>query len=806
MLKNYVTIALRHLLKYRSHSAINIAGLAVGMSCCILIGLFVSDEFSFDRYHEQADRIYRVQTDVDVAGNVLNLATTSFPMAGALKHDYAEVQAAARLVKWGEPIIGLDEKRFKEKAVLWADPEVFQIFSWPFLAGDPKSALNGMYSAVLTESAARKYFGDINPIGRTLRYENRHDLAVTGVIKDVPANSHLQFQVLISAATLTDVFGRETMDLWHAFYPTQTFVLLQSPSNAGELGSKLPLFVSKYLQDDVAKTLGRSYQMSLKPLLDIHLSPQLKGDFGTVGSLVYVYYFSAIAVCVLLIACINFVNLTTARSSRRTREIGLRKVMGALRPHVMRQFIGEAVLLSVVAFLLALLLTEVSLPFFNELAGKNLTLKYVTGRFVAAALLSIMFLVGVGAGLYPALVLSKVGPVEALKNRLSLGDRRAWLRKILVSTQFAVSVILMICTMTVFRQLEFIQNHQLGLDKDQVMTMPLSSPDLQKKYDVLRESLLQSPYIRNVAASTFVPGMKIMGTPYRKIPSNEKDMWEITTIPADPNFVPTMGIGMLAGRNYSNDIPTDMQEGILVNEAAAQELGWSNPSDAVGRHIEWLGMQTPLRTTILGVMRNFNYGSLHQKIGPLIVVPVSYWPDGYNYVSLRVPAGDSREAIHHAQTAWQQLFPSTPFSYSFLDQEFGKLYASEEKMGRLFTVFALLAVFIACLGLLGLSAFMAEVRTKEIGVRKVLGASSLTIVRLMSLEFIKLVTVANVAAWPLAYLIMTRWLETFAYRTSMSLSIFVLSGSVALLIALATIAYQALKASGMNPAKVLKYE
>lgn len=806
MYRNYLKIALRNLLKHRGYSFINITGLAVGIACCILIMLFVMDELSYDRYLPNADHIYRVQTDVNVVGNTLNLATSSFPMAAALKADFPQIQDVTRLVKWGEPVLSLNENRFKEKSFYWADASVFKIFSWLFVEGDPETALADVHSIVLTESAARKYFGHENPMGKILRYENRLELKITGVIKDLPDNSTFKFDFLASSLMLNDIMGKETMEMWHGFYPTETFVTIRSKAEADALSANLPKFVSKYLQDDMAKTLGRTYTMSLQPLLNIHLSPQLRGEFGTIGSTIYIVTFSSIAICVLLIACINFINLSTARSARRFKEIGLRKVLGALRSQLIRQFLGETFLLSFIALFFALLLVELSLPLFNQLANKEMTFSFFSDSSVLPVIAVITLFVGFAAGAYPACYLSQFKPVESLKNKQTTGKGGVWLRKILVGTQFAVSIILIISTLTVYRQLDFMREQNLGLDKNQVLAISVSDEALQKKYDVLREQLLINPDIQNVAASTFMPGGKIMGTPIRKIPSNESDKWEMRTIPADHYFVPTLGIKMLAGRNYSKDIPSDMKEGIIINEAAVQELGWKNAQEAIGQKVEWWGIEPPVIATVIGVTENFNFASLHQKVGSLILVPIPYWPNGYNYISVRVNPANTSAALKQVSETWEKLFPETPFTYSFLDDDFGKLYASEDKLGSIFTVFASLAIFIACLGLLGLVSFMAESRTKEIAIRKILGSSVAGIVNLMSKEFIFLVLFSNIAAWPLAYYITNAWLDNFAFRIAVQPLVFVIAGVAAMTIALVTVSFQALRAAAADPVQALKYE
>lgn len=806
MLRNYWKSAFRNLIKNPGFSSISVIGLAVGMACCMLISLFVIDELSYDRYHNDADRIFRVQTDVDVAGSMLHLATTSFPMAEALKEDYSEIEVAARLAKWGEPVLSVGDRRLKEKALLWADPAIFQIFSWAWVDGDPGTALRDPNTIVLTESGARKYFGEEPPVGRTIRYENQRDLRVTGLLRDLPAASQIQFDGLASAVTLNDIMGRETLAIWHAFYPTQTFVRLHDSRQAMDLTFKLSGFVAKYLQDDVAKELGRTYQMSLLPLTDIHLSPSRRGEFGAVGSMTYLYTFSAIAVCILLIACINFINLSTARSSRRAKEVGLRKVVGASRAQLIRQFLGETMVIGVMALILSVVLVEMALPIFNELAGKRLTFDIWSGRYVLPMMGLIVVLVAVGAGLYPAVYLSRVPPIRSLKNIAASSRNGLWLRRGLVSIQFAVSIILIVSTVTVYRQLAFMRQEDLGLDEHRVIVVSASDALLGGKYDVLREALLQRPEIQNAAASTFVPGGKIMGTPVRKIPSSELEKWEMTTIPADHHFLSTLGIPLLAGRSFDTQRPTDMKEAVLINESAARTLGWVHPADAVGHQLEWAGLSTPIPLTIVGVMKDFNYLSLHQPIGPLIVVPITFWPNGYNYITVRMSSEEIQPALEALQSTWARIFPETPLTYSLLEDDFGRLYVSEDHMGRIVLVFTGMAILIACLGLLGLASFMAETRTKEMGIRKVVGASVTSLVRLMSKEYAYLIMVSNVIAWPVAYVLLDRWLSDFAYRVSMNIFTFAGATAMTILVAQLTVTYQAVKAATVNPVNSLKYE
>ncbi len=805
MLKNYLKIAFRNLIKYPGYSVINIFGLSTGIACCILIMLFVGDELSYDRYHEKADRIYRIQTDVDVSGNLLKLATTSFPMAEAFKTDYSEIEKITRVIRWGEPVISKDETRFKERNMLWADTEVFEIFSWAWVAGDPKTALKDMYSVVLTESTAKKYFGDENPIGKTIRYEAQKDMIVRGVIHDIPANSHIKFDLLGSAITLNEIIGRESLNHWHAFYATETFVLFQNKTVVNSFEQSLPKFVDKYLKGEFATSVGRTYTMSVAPLTSLHLSPALKGEFSTVGSMSYIYTFSAIAFGVLFIACINFMNLSTARSARRAKEIGLRKVLGALKKQLIRQFLGETFLLSFVSIVMGLILVEMCLPAFNQLAGKQFTFDIITRLPFLSSLALLTIFISLLAGFYPAIYLSKLKPVDSLKNNTATGKKKLWFRHTLVSLQFAVSVILIVGTIVVYGQLKFIQNQDLGLDKSQVLVLPVADGIIKPKYNVFRDELLKNNQIQNVAISTFIPGGKIPGTPVQKIPTGPGDTWEITTIPADYYFVKTMGIKIVAGRDYSKSMATDMTESMLINESAAKEMGWTS-EEAIGKNVAWGGSEPPVNLKIIGVMKDFNYASLHTPIKPILVAPIDYWPGGYNYVTVRISEQDASNTIDQVKTIWGKLFPETPFIYSFMDDDFAKLYASEDKLGQIFLIFAIVAILIACLGLLGLAAFLAQSRTKEIGIRKVVGANSLQMVSLLLKDFLKPVLYSTFLSWPMAYFIMTKWLENFAYRSELSILIFMGSTFCAVAIAIIILSYHAIKASRTNPAHSLKYE
>lgn len=808
MFQNYIKIALRNLMKHKAYSLINIIGLSLGIACCIMIFLFVADELSYDRQHDNADQIYRVVTDMNVGGKSLPLAVTPFPMAPALQEDFPEIKETVRIVKWGNPLLSKGDDSFYEQNFFWAEPAVFDVFSFPLQKGDPATALRDPNSVLLTQETAIKYFGDADPLGQTLTYGNDRELMVTGVLANLPGNSHIQFDFLGSFATLEDILGPGgSLQVWHAFWPIYTFIKVDNPvGDIPALTDKLPQFVDAHMHDDIAKSIGRTYAVHLQPLTDIYLHSQRLSEMAS-GNIIYVYTFSAIAVFILLIACINFMNLATARSARRAKEVGMRKVLGAFRFQLIYQFLGESVFISLISLPLAFVLVNLFLPVFNDLSGKELMLSQLGGPiFFLLAGLCILF-VGLGAGSYPAFFLSSFKPIVALKGRIASGVAgRSPLRRALVIFQFGISIVLIVSTAVVYNQLDFVRNKKLGFDKDQVIVVSSSDQEVQAKYDVLYEQFLQSPHIANVSAANVVPGKSSLATPVLKVGGSNDEKWEMSTLPIDPDFVETLGIKLAAGRNYDRDITSDTLEAFLLNEAAVGQFGWQSPEEAIGKQIEWLGLGTGLRGTVIGVVEDYHFASLHAPIAPALMVPGNLWPMGTNFIMVRSRTSDLSNALAYLKDTWQQVIPDRPFQYTFLDEDFGALYQSEEKLGKIFIIFATLAILIACLGLFGLSAFAAEQRTKEIGIRKVLGATAPNIVYLLSKEFVVLVVAANAIAWPAAYFIMDYWLQNFAYKVGIGWEVFALAAMLALFIALLTVSFQSIKAAFSNPVKTLRYE
>jgi putative ABC transport system permease protein len=799
MLKNYLKIAARNLLKHKAYAFINTAGLAVGMTCCLLILLYVQDELSYDRHHENADRIYRVVLEAQIADNELSAPVVSAPMAKALVDEFPEVVQATRFVKSGSStLFRYRDNSFVEDNVIAADSTIFEVFTIPLLQGDPKTALVEPNSIVLTEEMARKYFGDENPMNQTLAVVNQFEGKVTGVAKSLPANSHFHFNFLVSLAT----DGGQSSQSWTAngYY---TYILLRENYPPEQLEAKFPELVRKYVgpqlkaEDGISfdefLAAGNRYGFYLQPLTAIHLHSHLGYELEPNGDVAYVYIFSAVAFFILLIACINFMNLATARSAQRAKEVGVRKTLGSSRLQLVRQFLLEAVLLSFVALLLAAMLVELLLPALNQVAGKQLQTDYFGNGLLAAGFAGIALLVGVLAGSYPAFFLSSFRPVMTLKGKLQAGMGSARLRNGLVVFQFAVSIILIVGAAVVFRQLEYVRHKKLGFDKEHVVVIQRAGA-LKQKLAVFKQELLQHPNVIKASASVSLPGKLFSQSSFQPEGATLNEATVMSVFVVDDQFIETLGIEMAAGRNFSRELLTD-SAAVILNESAARRLGWT---EAIGKPLT----SDDRRYTVIGVVKDFHFESLHQQIRPLLIRLGA----SVLYMSVRIRPENLASTLAFLKDKWQALVPEQPFEYFFLDSDFDRLYRAEERTGRIFGYFSALAIFIACLGLFGLAAFAAERRTKEIGVRKVLGASVRQIVLLLSKEFTRLIVLAFVVAAPISYFAMNRWLQDFAYRTEINPFIFVLAGLFALVIAWLTVGYQALKAALANPVEALRYE
>ena len=785
MIKNYLKIALRNIKKHTWYSFINIAGLAIGMTCCILILLWVQDELSYDRFHENASDIYRVIQDINFADHSTTWTITQGPLGPSLKKDFPEIINATRITGRGFRLTYND--RSFDEVVVMADPSIFEMFSFPLIKGNPATALSDPNSIVLNAEMAEKYFGDENPIGKTIQADNEYDFLVSGVLKKIPHNSHLQFDFIIPF-----IFGRElnyTVDRW-GNSQFRTYVQIQKGIPVQEVIQK----ISGYLYEK--PTIEKDARLNLQPLTRIHLHSNYEFDTAH-GDITYVALFSLVAFFILFIACSNFMNLATARSGNRAKEVGMRKVAGAHRSSIIKQFFGESILLAFIALFFSLILVKLLLPAFNNLAAKELSLN-ISGNLLGLLMLfGIALLTGIISGSYPAFFLSSFQPVKVLKGSLRSGQKGSVFRKILVVTQFSLTILLIICTGIVQNQLNYLRNKKLGYDKEHLIYMGMRG-DMRAEFDPLKNELLINSNILGITASSNVPtyGYTFSNSLWRWEGQNPDEETLMRAVFIDYDYFKTFGMEIAEGRSYSKDFSTDTTEAIIVNEAAVKAMRMESP----------LGKRLSLNEQnyqIIGVVKNYNFRSLRQRIDPLILL---FNPQASRVLFAKLKSDNISQTIGYIEKIREKFAPVYPFNYHFLDEALDDLYRSEERVGTIFRCFSVLAIFISCLGLFGLASFMAEQRTKEIGIRKVLGATVSNIVLLLTKEFTKWILVANIIVWPIAYYATNKWLQGFAYRTTIGLWIFILAAAMVLLIALLTVSYQSFKAATANPIDSLKYE
>ncbi len=801
MLKNYLKIAARNLLRHKAYSFINLAGLALGMTCAFLIVLYVRDELRYDQFHANAERIYRIAWI-----NEHPQTRTPHPMALAMARDLPEVENAVSLSPlWGPGLtrrifsIRHADKRFDETNALSVDTTFFNVFAFPFVAGDPRTALREPFAIILSERAAEKYFGAEEALGKTLRIDNEIDLKVTGVVKNVPAQSHFHFDFLVSYALLKQR-DNSSYYTW-ADFGHYNYILLKPGADPQAVAAKIPHWIGPYLdwpEADLAELRAGGVRFELQPVTDIHLRSHLKWELEPNSDIAYVYLFSAIAIFILLIAGINFMNLATARSATRAKEVGMRKVLGAVRGQLIGQFLGEALLLSFGALALAIALVEVLLPVFNLLSGKNLALQYFEEPQLLLGMCGLALFLGVFAGSYPAFFLSAYQPAKTLKGEIKRGQRSVRFRRVLVVTQFAFSIALIAGTGIVATQLNFLRAQKLGFAKEQIAVLRMKARALRLQYQTVKEELLRLPGVVSVAAVSNVPGSRFNGNPIQWRTEEDQDVAQMRV---DYDFFRTLDIPLAAGRPFQREMTTDADSAFILNETAARLYNWDN---AVGQRITWFDDDHTRRGTIIGVVRDFHFQSLHTRIEPLIInIGQSR---AFNYFLVKLESDNLAATMQSLAPVWKKFDPEFDFEYSFLEADFDQLYRAEARIQTLFGYFTALAIFIACLGLYGLAAFTTQQRTKEIGVRKVLGASVASVVGMLSQDFIKLVVLANLFAWPAAYCAMSLWLQDFAYRVPINWAVFVLAGLGALVIALLTVSTQAFKAATTNPVEALRCE
>ncbi|MDN5284985.1 MAG: transporter permease [Mucilaginibacter sp.] len=793
MIKNYFKIALRNLWKHKVFSFINITGLSIGITACFFIFMYVGFELSYDKFHSKADRIYRLVTDIKTPTETMNTGITAWPFAPNIKNDFPEVESFVR-ISGGSFLVRRGDVKFQEEKSAFADSTFFKVFDFKLLKGDPRTALSAPASIVFTETAAKKYFGNANPMGQTVLITGDAIPAiVTGLMKDMPENSQIKADMLISMSSLTQKFNKGLDNQWGNFGAT-SYLLLKPGTNPKALEAKFPGFIENHNGKE-RKSSQMFYTFFLEPLKSVYLYSKRGGQDS--GSITNVYIFGIVAIFILLIACINFVNLTTARSVERAKEVGIRKVVGAEKSQLASQFIGESVVLCLIAFVLTILFSVLLLPLFNQLAGKTISAGVFSNWYYVLILLVTSVAIGLIAGIYPALVLSSFKPVMVLKGRFSSGNKGNALRKALVISQFSISIALIIGTIIVYTQMNFMQNRDLGFSKDQMLILDTNGDPAA---DAFKQAISILPGVKSTANSSSVPGGGNSGA-YSEIENKKGDL-QIANLDlyfVDYDYVNQFKIKMVAGRAFSREFGTDTAQAMLLNEAAVKMFGYSSPQQAVGRRFKQWGREGK----IVGVMKDFHFRSLQEVIKPL---SMRIELKQLGLISVKVSPQNITGTIAAIENKWKTLIPTRPFNYYFLDEFFDRQYRSEQRFGKLFFNFAVLAILISCLGLLGLASYSTLQRTREIGIRKVLGATVPGIVNMLSKDFLILVIISFFIAAPVSWFFMHKWLQDFAYRINISWWIFVLAGILAVLIALATISYQAIRAAMSNPVKSLRSE
>mgnify|MGYP001099283585 CR=1 FL=1 len=796
MIKNYIKTALRNLKKHKGYSFLNVAGFAVGMACCLLILIYVRHELSYDQYHKEGERVFRIIQDIRTKTANRIFAPISPMVAPTLEKDFPQVEKAGRIITWGNILVKREDKKFYESFFMYADNKIFDILTIPFIQGRPENALARPHTLVISKRMAVKYFGTEDPVGKVLQI-NAADFEVTGVVENAPKNTHLKYDLIASMETFAD-WGE--MSNWFStmFY---TYLKLKPNVDLAHFSGQASSLADRYVGDTLKKW-GNEYHYFLQPVSSIHLRSHLRYELEPSGNPLYITVFSVVGLFILIIACLNFMNLSTARASNRAKEVGMRKVIGAQRHNLISQFIGESVLVVYVSLVLGLLIARLSIPALNQVLGTALDFKHLMSTPMVLALIGGGFLIGLGAGSYPAFLLSSFKPAVTLKGKASSLSGGLQLRNVLVVIQFAITVVLIIGTILMYRQFDFMKNKYLGFDKEQKLVLPLRGGiSIKENYETVKDLFSKHPSVKSVSASSNVPGRGVSNFAIKLVGEDDDKNQSMFHLYFDYDFIPDYGIDIVAGRSFSKDMSTDIRGAFLINEAAVRAFGLSRPEQALGKRLEtgYGGRVNP----VIGVTKDFHYRGLQSEVEPLVM---EYMPDRFRYLTLSVDISDLSATLSFVKTQWRTLFPENPFESFFLDTDFDNQYKAEEQMGCIFGIFTFLGLLIACLGLLGLASFSAASRTKEIGIRKVLGASVSGIVVMLSKQFAKWVVIANAIAWPLAYLAMDRWLQNFAYRTRISIWVFAEAAAVSLVIALLTVSYQSVKAAASDPIDSLRYE
>jgi putative ABC transport system permease protein len=811
MIKNYIKTAFRSLQKNKGFTAINVLGLALGLATCLLIVFYVVDELSYDKYNVNASRIYRVNEDLKLGDNKVQYAVCMPPLAQTLKNDYPSVENTVRLKNAGSMHVKKGQESILENKVLFADPSLFDVFTLPMLYGNKATALTEPNTIVLTESMAKKYFNRLDVVGKSLITDDNKPMKITAVIKDIPEQSHFNADFFISSSSFPE--SRSPEWLRSSF---NTYVLMRKGANYKNLESQFPALLRKYsggqMQAELKMSVdqfekgGSYFRMNMIPLTDIHLHSNQTGELGANGTTQYVYIFSVIAIFILLIACVNFMNLSTARSSNRAREVGVRKVLGSARKYLVAQFLSESILITLLSVVIALVIAIAMLPSFNHFADKNIVINAATLMWLIPASLLAVLVIGFLAGLYPAFFLSAFKPIDVLKGKISTGFKGGALRSFLVVFQFSISIFLIIGTLVIYNQLNYIQNRDLGYNRNQVIIIQRVF-ELGDHAKTLKQEIKQLPGVQNASLTSYLPTSmnRSTGIFYKEAVDDPKESIFPQTWQVDEDYIGTLGMKIIAGRNFSAQMPSD-SNALVINETAAKFMGFS---DAVNKTIyenivsvTSAGTKTSFKPYIIvGVVKDFNFSSLRDNISPVVMK----LGNDIGSLSIKVNTANLPALLTQIQNNWQTLTP-THMQYSFMDQDFDAMYRSEQRIGTIFIAFTTLAIVIACLGLFGLAAYAAEQRTKEIGIRKVLGASIANIAGMLSKDFIKLICIAIVISSPIAWYLMQKWLQDFAYRISIEWWVIAIAGFAAILVAFITISFQSIKAAIANPVNSLRSE
>jgi putative ABC transport system permease protein len=789
MFKNLVKTAVRHIFKHPGYSFLNVLGLTLGITSALFLLIYVYDEVSYDRYHEKADRIYRVSSKITEPDDQFTWIVAQIPFGPKVMEDYPEVEAYVRFINMPRALYKHEDKEFIEENFFYADSALFDIFTYKVIRGDARSALLEPGKIVLTETVAARYFGADDPVGKTLTAGD--DLyEVTGVIEDVPFSSHFRFEALASRNNLPEQIGS-----WGNF-GVFTYLLFPEGMDVDAFEEKMQGMYTAYMEP-IFGPINIKIEYILEPIKEIHLYSTNAGEPEPTGSITYVYIFAIVAFFLVLIASMNYMNLATARSSGRAREVGLRKVVGSRRGPLVWQFLSESVIFTIIALIISLILIMVLLPRFNLLAGKSFDLNDLYSPVVLVSLAAVVLLVGVVGGSYPAFFLSRFSPVTVLKGEITQGTAGSLFRKILVVIQFAVSVIMIICTLVVFRQLNYLKTMDQGFDQENVVGLELNR-SMIRKYPVLKQALLENPNIKFVG-STNTPVGEGSGKLLFDVETDQgMSQRGINFAIVDHDFIEALGINIVQGREFGEDMPSDTLSGVVVNETFVKRMGWSDP---IGKRIE-AGDENTLRARVVGVMHDYHQTGMYNEIESLLLA----YRTTNNIVYIKISDDNVEQALSHIESSWKEVFPDQPYSYSFLSERFNGQFDADEKRGLIFTLFTLLAILIACLGLFGLASYTVEQRTREIGIRKVFGASEGTIMRLVTREFVILSLISIVLAIPVAYYFMSNWLENYVYRTTIGVPLFIIAGLLTLVITFATISYKAYQAAVTNPAESVKTE